>query len=78
MSVGRVVHAGDVSGDGPADETGGAGSVWSFRSSEEHVVSPGGVLLPATVLAPNTTFTFGHTFLGTPAAKARLGSGFAN
>jgi hypothetical protein len=41
-------------------------------------VSPAGVPLPATVLAPHGTFTFGHTFLGTTAAKARLGSGFAN
>jgi hypothetical protein len=52
--------------------------VWSFRSRGEYVVSPGGVPLPATVLAPNGTFTFGHTLLGTTAAKARLGSGFAN
>lgn len=59
-------------------ENAGAGSVWSFRSAGEHVVSPGGVPIPATVLGPNGTLTFGHSLLGTTAAKARLGSGFAN
>jgi hypothetical protein len=36
------------------------------------------VPIPATVLGPDGTFTFGHTLLGTTAAKARLGSEFAN
>ncbi|MFI6434650.1 FG-GAP and VCBS repeat-containing protein [Streptomyces sp. NPDC050759] len=84
-AFGGAVHAGDANGDGLSDvavgapgENAGAGSVWSFRSRGEYVVSPGGVPLPATILAPNGTFTFGHTLLGTTAAKARLGSGFAN
>ena len=84
-AFGGAVHAGDANGDGLADvsvgapgENASAGSVWSFRSKGEHVVSPGGVPIPATILGPNGTFTFGHTLLGTTAAKARLGSGFAN
>jgi hypothetical protein len=82
---GGAVHVGDANGDGLADvavgapgENAGAGSVWSFRSRGEYVVSPGGVPIPATILGPNGTFTFGHTLLGTTAAKARLGSEFAN
>ncbi len=84
-AFGGAVHVGDANGDGLADvvagapgENAGAGSVWSFRSAGEHVVSPGGVSVPATVLGPNGTLAFGHTLLGTTAAKARLGSGFAN
>lgn len=84
-AFGGAVHAGDANGDGLADvsvgapgENASAGSVWSFRSRAEHVVSPGGVPVPATVLGPNGTIAFGHTLLGTTAAKARLGSGFAN
>ncbi|MFK4100111.1 FG-GAP and VCBS repeat-containing protein [Streptomyces sp. NPDC019531] len=84
-AFGRAVHAGDVNGDGLADvavgapgENASAGSVWSFRSRAEHVVSPGGTPVPATVVAPDGTLTFGHTLLGTTATKARLGSGFAN
>ena len=84
-AFGRAVHMGDVNGYGPADaaapapgENAGAGAAWSFRTREEYVVSPGGVPLPATVSAPHGPFTFGHTLLGTTAAKARLGSGFAN
>ncbi|MDQ0910569.1 hypothetical protein [Streptomyces canus] len=41
-------------------------------------MSPGGAPLPAATLAPNGTFTFGHTLLGTTVAKARLGWGFVN
>ncbi|WP_405558464.1 hypothetical protein OHV08_31660 [Streptomyces canus] len=41
-------------------------------------MSPGDAQVPAAILAPNGTFTFGHTLLGTPAANTRLGSGFAN
>jgi hypothetical protein len=84
-AFGRVVHMGDVNGYRPADvaaaapgENAGAGAVCSLRSREEYAVSPGGVPLPATVSAPRGPFTFGHTLLGTTAAKARLGSGFAN
>lgn len=44
----------------------------------EYVVSPGDAQVPAAILAPNGTFTFGHTLLGTTAANTRLGSGFAN
>lgn len=60
------------------DAHAGAGSLWSFRSRGEHVVSPGDAPVPAAILALNGTFTFGHTLLGTTAAKTRLGSGFAN
>ncbi|WP_449351329.1 FG-GAP and VCBS repeat-containing protein [Streptomyces shaanxiensis] len=84
-AFGGAVHVGDANGDGLADlvvgapgENANAGAVWSFRSRGEYLASPGGVPLPATVLGPNGTFTFGHTLLGTTAAKARLGSGFAN
>ncbi|WP_405473278.1 hypothetical protein [Streptomyces canus] len=41
-------------------------------------MSPGDAPVPAAILALNGTFTFGHTLLGTTAAKTRLGSGFAN
>ncbi|MFJ6387282.1 FG-GAP and VCBS repeat-containing protein [Streptomyces sp. NPDC091972] len=82
---GKAVHVGDANGDGLADvavgapgENSGAGSVWSFRSRGEYVVSPGGLPIPATVLGPDGTLTFGHTLLGTTAANARLGSYFAN
>ncbi|WP_020116352.1 FG-GAP-like repeat-containing protein [Streptomyces canus] len=84
-AFGGAVHVGDANGDGLADvavgapgENAGAGSVWSFRSRGQYVVSPGGVPIPATILGPDGTFTFGHTLLGTTAAKARLGSEFAN
>jgi hypothetical protein len=84
-AFGRAVHVGDANGDHLADvavgapgENAGAGSVWSFRSRGEYLVSPGGVPLPATILGPNGTFSFGHTLLGTTAANARLGSDFAN
>jgi len=51
--------------------------VWSFRSRESYVVEPGGVPLPATIVAPNGTTAFGNTLLGTTGTGARLGSGFA-
>lgn len=66
----RVIHVGDANA--------GAGSLWSFRSRGKYVVSPGRAPVPAAILALNGTFTFGHTLLGTTAAKTRLGSGFAN
>ncbi|WP_405525252.1 hypothetical protein OG426_19660 [Streptomyces canus] len=67
---GRAVHVGDANAC--------PGSVWSFRSRGGYVVSPGRVPLPAAILAPHGTFTFGHTLIGTTAARARLGWGFAN
>lgn len=83
-AFGTAVHLGDANGDGLADAAVGApgenadtGFVWSFRSTESYVVEPGGVPLPATIVAPNGTTAFGTTLLGTTATGARLGSGFA-
>ncbi|NUR67159.1 MAG: VCBS repeat-containing protein [Streptomyces sp.] len=83
-AFGTAVHLGDANGDGLADAAVGApgenadtGFVWSFRSTESYVVEPGGVPLPATIVAPNGTTAFGNTLLGTTATGARLGSGFA-
>ncbi|WP_405737269.1 VCBS repeat-containing protein [Streptomyces sp. NBC_00028] len=83
-AFGTAVHLGDANGDGLADAAVGApgenadtGFVWSFRSTESYVVEPGGVPLPATIVAPNGTTAFGNTLLGTTATGARLGAGFA-
>ncbi|PWI18446.1 hypothetical protein DI272_33115 [Streptomyces sp. Act143] len=84
-AFGAAVHLGDANGDGLADvavgapgENADAGYVWSFRSRASYVAEPGGVPLPATVVAPGGgTTAFGNTLLGTTAAGARLGTGFA-
>ncbi|MDT7842381.1 FG-GAP-like repeat-containing protein [Streptomyces justiciae] len=83
-AFGTAVHLGDANGDGLADAAVGApgenantGFVWSFRSRASYVVEPGGVPLPATIVAPNGTTAFGNTLLGTTATGARLGTGFA-
>jgi hypothetical protein len=89
-AFGTAVHLGDANGDGLADAAVGApgenadtGFVWSFRSRESYVVEPGGVPLPATIVAPGGppsgggSTAFGNTLLGTTGTGARLGSGFA-
>ncbi|WP_329339302.1 VCBS repeat-containing protein [Streptomyces sp. NBC_00663] len=83
-AFGTAVHLGDANGDGLADAAVGApgentdtGFVWTFRSRASYLVEPGGVPLPATIVAPNGTTAFGNTLLGTTATGARLGSGFA-
>lgn len=84
-AFGTAVHLGDANGDGLADAAVGApgenantGFVWTFRSRASYVVEPGGVPLPATIVAPNGTTAFGNTLLGTTATGARLGTGFAS
>ncbi|MDN0200976.1 FG-GAP-like repeat-containing protein [Streptomyces sp. S.PNR 29] len=68
---GRATRLLDGNGDGRAElvvgapgENAGAGSVWVLRST-------------ASGITPTGSFTFGAGTLGTVAANARLGSGFA-
>jgi hypothetical protein len=70
-AFGRALHLGDTNGDGRADlavggpgENANSGTVWAFRSG-------------AFVVTGGSTIAFGNSLLGTVAANARLGSGFA-
>ncbi|MDQ1045538.1 FG-GAP repeat protein [Streptomyces sp. V4I2] len=70
-AFGRTTRLVDANHDGRAElavdapgENANAGSVWGFRSTSSGIT-------------PTGSFTFGAGTLGTVAANARLGSGFA-